>query len=191
MKKKFAAPALPSFEEFRTDFLGVLNDYYAAESLVPNILKDKALSNQCAALLWECVNDTSARYTELSKKWCNYWDSKFEAAILGAEASAKIYANLINQPEQAESMLALRNDLLERRRKLTNLPQKALGQKQDWTIVRYAKDNLESLLCRPLPGPTLAALLNAANVASGRKNKEHTAQSIGIALTRLSHRLLC
>jgi len=189
MPKRSNRTALPSFEKFRTDFLDVLKDHYAAEPLIPNILKDKALSKQCAALLWPCVNNSSAHLTEISKKWCAYWDSKLKVAIRGAEAAANIYAGLVNQPEQVESMRTLRNDLLERRRRLTTLPSKKRGQKQDWTIVLYAKDNLESLVCRPLPDPTLAALLNAAYVASGQKNREHTAQAIGMALTRLRRRL--
>lgn len=189
MTKRSNSPALPSFEKFRTDFLGVLKGHYAAESLIPNILKDKALSKQCAALLWPCVNNSSARLVDISKKWNAYWDAELKVAIRGAEAAKNIYANLANCPEQAKSMRMLRNDLLEIKQGRTILPSKKLGQKQDWTVVLYAKDKLQALIGSPLPDAMLAALLNAAYLASGQ-DKEHTAQAIGVALTRLSSRFV-
>src|SRR6266849_5342562 len=189
MKKRANSPVLPSFEKFRTDFLRVLKDHYAAESLIPIILKDKVLSKQCAALLWPCVNNSSAHLAEISKKWWAYWDSELKVAIRGAKALENIYTKFDSKPRRVKFMNKLRWDLFVKQRKLIALPSKALGRDRDWTSVLRAKDNLESLICKPLPYPTLAALLNAAYVASGQKNKEHTAQAIRMALTRLSRRL--
>ena len=189
MKKKSVARALPTFEKFRTDFLRLLGDHYAAEPLIMNVLKDKVISEHCAALLWMCVNNSSTHLAKISKKWFDYWNSKLQIAVRGAEAAADIYANLANKPEQVESMHTLRNDLLERRRRLTALPSKKRGQKQDWTVVLHAKEQMQSLVGTPLPDSTLAALLSAACVASGQEKKEFKANAVRMALTRLRDRL--
>jgi hypothetical protein len=188
MTKRSNRTALPSFEKFRTAFLGVLKDHYAAEPLIPNILKDKAVGEQCAGILWPCV-DPNANFPEISKNWRASWNPKFEDAIRGVEAAVTIYTIFDRKPLRVRFLNKLRDELLKKQQRRTTLPSKALGRDRDWTSVLHAKDSLESLLCTPLPDPALAALLNAAYVASGQENKEYTAQAIRMALTRLSRRL--
>jgi hypothetical protein len=187
-RKKPTKATLPSFEEFHTRFVRVLKNHYTAEPLIPDIVKDEVLGMRCADLLWLCVNDSFTRLAEISKKWCTHWDSAFNTAIRGTEIMAEIYTTFDRKPHHVEYINNLRRDLLEKQRKLTALRPKSLGRDRDWSSVLFAKDNLESLLGSPLPGATLAALLNAAYKATGRETKDLTVDAIGMALTRLNRR---
>lgn len=179
MKKK----PLPSFEEYRREFLRVLDQQYRKEPLVPRILGNSNLSQQSAALLWEFVNGSSDRLVHLSKRWTAYRDSQFRAAIRGVEAVANLY------PCRARSMSKIKSDLLRDQQKLTSLPLKARGR-HDWPLLLNIRGKLESDLGVHLPDATLTALVNAAFVASGHEEKKFdSVNAVRNALARLSTRL--
>lgn len=179
MKKK----SLPSFEEYREEFMRVLDQQYQKEPLITRILGDSALSQQSALLLWEFANGSSDRLVRHSRRWTAYRDSQFRAAIRGVEAVANLY------PRRAHSMSKIKSELLRDQRKLTSLPAKARGR-HDWPLLLHIKDKLESALGCRLPDATLTALLNAAFVASGQQEKKFdTVNAVRNALARLSARL--
>jgi hypothetical protein len=190
--KEHAKLVETSFDVFRKQFPQSLRNQRVLGSrrLILRILKDETLRNECAYLVWLCVDNSRTHPTEVSKKWCAYWNSEFEAAIRGAKAVANIYTELVSNPRCVKSMDKLRDALLERRRKLMRLPSKMLGRDRDWTPVLYAKNKLESLLGEPLPDLTLAALLNAAYATCGQKQQEFKANAVRMALIRLRGRLL-
>lgn len=212
MNKRITAP-LPSFAKFRTDFLSGLKSRYKAKPLIPAILRDKALREHCADLLWPCVNGSSAGLVALSKTWVAYWDAKIEAAraeLDNVKSVECVYKILDPQPKCMDFLASLRSDLLEKQRKRRQVQQptlsfkRLLGRDQDWVIVMHTKETLESVKSMepllgglPLPDATLAALLNAAceaaglnaaRAAAGLKVKNYSARSIHVALKRLKAR---
>lgn len=69
------------------------------------------------------------------------------------------------------------------------LPSKKMGRDHNWSLVLHTKESLESFLCQSLPYATLAALLNAAYVASGQVQRSYSPAAISSALKRLSRHL--
>jgi hypothetical protein len=175
-------------KKFIADFPKALRSYIA-EPLIPFILKDEARGKGCAALLWPCINGSSAGYVALSAKWTARWDSRLQDAITGAEAEIDIFTNMINDPSRVKDAQNRLRDYVETQEMRKALPAKKLGTNQDWTIVQHTKESLESLLCKSLSLGTLAALLNAAFTASGRSDRTCSADSIGRALRRLRSRI--
>ena len=187
MRKK-KRPAPPSFEKFTTDFPKALQNY-SAEPLISFILKDQTRGKRCAALLWPCVNGSSASLVEISEKWIAKRDSQLTTAIRGKDAEIEINMNITSNPLRAKSLSRNRRDLLEQQGKLLALPSKKMGRDHNWSLVLHTKESLESFLCQSLPYATLAALLNTAYVESGQALRSYTSAAISSALKRLSRYL--
>jgi hypothetical protein len=194
-----------SFPDFSHRFLKELDSNYRHDPLVRDILKDEALRLQCAAFLSLCVHESINHRAETSETWIAYWNSKFNDAIRGLKAAANIYTHIEGKPGRAKILGKLLQEILEIQRRRQHalqptIPSKWLGRDRDWTLVQYAKDNLEplfrtrlprrkSILRKGLPHRTLAALLNAALKAS-EQEKQYSAEAVQRALGRLKKKTL-
>jgi hypothetical protein len=170
MKRKPKATALP-FATFRIQFLRVLKSSYQADSVITGILKDETQRELCAALLWLASNDARDRIAGQTKQCRDLLTRALDDAIQGARAMEFVYTKLDSKPHLAEYISTLRGDLTTKRKAVdvAFVPPKAYGRDRDWSIVRYAKTELESRLRSPISNSTLADLLNAADVVVGRK----------------------
>jgi hypothetical protein len=172
MKKKRAGAVL-SLPEFRIRFLRVLESNYAADATIAGILKDQAIREQCAVLLWLTENDARERLTRLTTRGRDLFTKAYDAAIPGLKAAEFLYLKQLHKPLIAEALNSFRSELLLNRPvvDLAFPSPKEYGTNRDWSIVRYAKEKLELLLKTSISNRVMADLLTAAAVVVGRRFK--------------------
>ncbi len=165
MKKRTTAAVLPPREQFCTRFLNKLQSFASRDPTIKLILKTQTRRDQCAALFWNCVNDTPARLTRIDAGIRDFWAAQYERAIPGADALALI-ARENGNAAFAELMLRAKLIVLGMQARLPVAfpPAQARGRRgRDWSAVLYAQRLLEGHLNgEQISDTTLATLLDVA-----------------------------
>jgi hypothetical protein len=169
MRKKVR---FPSLADFRVRFLRILASFYSADSVIAAIRQRAALSEQCATLLWFSAKDSPVRLAlgSQTERHRVFFTSVLQDALRYEKAVEFIYTEMDAKPHFVESLGWLRSDLLLKLQAVERAfpPPKSHGRDRDWSVVLYAKTQLESLLQQPISDATMADLLSAADEAAGR-----------------------
>jgi hypothetical protein len=194
-KKKIRKPRFPTFAQFRVRFLRILEGFYAADHLIGGILKQEIYRRQCADLLWFATKDSPARFAleNQTERRSMIFTSALQDALRFEKAVKFIYSEMDSKPHFVESLGWLRSDLLLKLQAVERSfpPPKSHGRDRDWSMVLYAKMQLESLLQQTIPDATMADLLSAADAASGRvnaKKQDVMADDVRMGIKRLNQR---
>ena len=123
-----------------------------------------------------------------------FFTSVLQDALRYAKAIEFVYTEMDSKPHFVESLGWLRSDLLLKLQAVERSfpPPKSHGRDRDWSVVLYAKTQLEALLQQNIPDATMADLLSAADAATGRvpKGKKHdvVADDVRMGIKRLNRR---
>lgn len=160
----------PDIEDFRVQFVRVLESFYVKQPGIARLLKDEDLSNLTATLLWHCVNDARERLSR-AKELRPKAKTEIGRTLAGIEAARFVYSVLDSKPQVLEFLSLLGSDLREKQRRIEQAPRSLdYGRGAvDWGILDYVDTVLSQRLGQPLSNVALEALVISAMKASGQK----------------------